>query len=69
MIGAMPRKSAPKPDDPEQSKRFIDMAREVGADETEEGRKAFERAFDKVIDRPKKDPYSSGSKAPKPSLP
>lgn len=34
-----------KPDDPEQSKRFIDAAREVEADETEE---VAERAFNKV---------------------
>lgn len=31
----MPRKPAPKPDDPEQSERFIAMAREIGAAETE----------------------------------
>lgn len=35
-----------KPDDPEQMKRFIDTAREHGADETEEG---AERAFTKVV--------------------
>lgn len=34
-----------KPDNPEQSKRFIDMAREREADETEEG---ADRAFKKV---------------------
>ncbi|GEM_PF-2371187 len=28
----MSRKPSPKPDDPAQSKRFIEMAREVGAD-------------------------------------
>jgi hypothetical protein len=44
----MPRKPTPKPDDPAESKRFIDMARELGADETEKGREAFERAFKKV---------------------
>jgi hypothetical protein len=34
----------PKQDDPEQSKRFIDAARDVGADETEKGAdKAFNR--------------------------
>ena len=27
----MPRKPAPKPDDPKQSKRFEEIAREVGA--------------------------------------
>lgn len=41
----MPRKPTPKPDDPEQSKRFIDMAREVEAAETKE---EAERAFKKV---------------------
>lgn len=40
-----------KPDDPEQSKRFIDAAREVGADETEED---AEKAFRKVARQPKK---------------
>lgn len=47
----MPRK--PKPDDPAESKRFIDMAREIGADESDEGRKAFERAFRKVVEPPR----------------
>lgn len=47
----MPRKPKPPPDDPAESKRFIDMAREIGADESEEGRKAFERAFDRVAER------------------
>jgi hypothetical protein len=45
----MPRKLKPKPDDPEQSKRFIDMAREVQADETERGREAFERTLKKIV--------------------
>jgi hypothetical protein len=35
----------PKQDDAEQSKRFIDTAREIGADETKEG---ADRAFKKV---------------------
>jgi len=48
----MPRKLKPEPDDPAQSKRFIDMAREVGADETEKGREAFERAFEKIKSEP-----------------
>ena len=57
----MPRKpkspKPPPPDDPAQLKRFIDMAREVGADETEKGREAFERAFKKVVaKRVKRDP-------------
>lgn len=39
--------SKPKPhDDPDQSKRFIDKAREIEADETEKG---ADRAFKKVI--------------------
>ena len=42
----MPRKPKPPPDDPEQSKRFIDMAREIGADAT---KGEFERAFKKVL--------------------
>jgi hypothetical protein len=41
----MGRKPAPKPDDPAQSKRFIEAARKAGADETEEG---ADRAFKKV---------------------
>jgi hypothetical protein len=36
------------PDDPEQSKRFVDTAREIGADETEEGAR---KAFKKVVPR------------------
>jgi hypothetical protein len=42
----MPRKPAPPPDDPEQSKRFIDMARAVEAEGTDE---EFSRAFKKII--------------------
>jgi len=38
----MARKPAPKPDDPAQSKRFIDMAREV---ETDDDPTRFDRAF------------------------
>ena len=41
----MGRKPQPRPDDPAQSKRFIDTAREIEADESEEG---AERAFKKV---------------------
>jgi hypothetical protein len=44
----MPRKAAPPRDDPAESKRFIDMAREIEADETDRGRKAFERVLNKV---------------------
>jgi hypothetical protein len=46
----MPRgskqKPTPKPDDPAESKRFIDMAREVEADESDD---ALDRAFKKVV--------------------
>lgn len=41
----MTRKPTPKRDDPDQSQRFIDTAREIGADETKEGADA---AFKKV---------------------
>ena len=43
----MPRK-ATKHDDPEQSKRFIDAAKEVEADDD----KALERAFKKIVKSP-----------------
>jgi hypothetical protein len=46
----MPRKPKPPPDNPEQFKRFIDMAREVEVDESPG---AFDRAFKKVA-RPQK---------------
>jgi hypothetical protein len=36
----------PKPDDPEQSKRFAEAARQIEADESGE---AFRRAFDKIV--------------------
>jgi hypothetical protein len=41
----MPRKPALKPDNPEQYKRFLKTAREVGADEPGE---AVDRVFDQV---------------------
>ena len=56
----MPRKPAPKPDDPEQFKRFIEMARKVEVDESPG---AFDRAFDKVI-KPQSAPKAA-SKSPK----
>lgn len=46
----MPRKSKLPPDDPAQSKRFIDMAREVGAEKPSPN---FERLFRKVAEQPK----------------
>jgi hypothetical protein len=56
----MSRKSEPppEPDDPKQSKRFIDMAREAGA---EQASPDFERVFRKVAEQPK------GHPPPKPS--
>jgi hypothetical protein len=44
----MPAKK-PKPDEKPQRERFIETAREIGADETQEG---FEKAFEKVIQKP-----------------
>jgi hypothetical protein len=41
---AKPR--VPKPDDPEQSRRFVEAARQIEADETGE---AFRRALEKVV--------------------
>lgn len=49
----MTRKPAPKPDDPAQSKRFIETAEEVGAD-GDDG--ALERAFTKIV-RQKKEKH------------
>jgi hypothetical protein len=49
----MPRKPKPKPDNPEQFKRFIDMAREIEVDESPE---ALDRAFNKVVRRKKDEP-------------
>jgi|HubBroStandDraft_5_1064220.scaffolds.fasta_scaffold968878_2 hypothetical protein len=40
----------PKPEDPAQHKRFIDMAREVEVDEREG---AFDRAFERISDKAK----------------
>ena len=48
---SMPRKPKPQPDDPAQSKRFIDMAREIGADESVKGREAFDLTFKKIVPR------------------
>ncbi len=41
----MPKKPEPKPDNAEQSKRFIETAEQVEADDEE----ALERAFKKII--------------------
>ncbi len=45
------KKAVLKPDDPAQSKRFIEAARKHGADETREG---ANRAFKKVTAAPSK---------------
>jgi len=45
----MPRKPT-KPDDAEQSKRFLETAEEVGADDEQ----ALERAFKKIAPSPRK---------------
>lgn len=42
----MTKKTEHKPDDPEQSKRFIDTAREIESDESEKG---ADKAFKKVV--------------------
>jgi hypothetical protein len=49
----MGRKPAPKPDNAEQSKRFIETAEEVGAD-ADDG--ALERAFKKIAREEKPSP-------------
>jgi hypothetical protein len=41
-----PKRKNPKQDDPEQSKRFVETARQIEADETGE---AFRRAFEKIV--------------------
>ncbi len=45
----MPPKPDRKSDNPEQSKRFIEAAKEAGADESKEG---ADKAFKRVIQRP-----------------
>lgn len=54
----MPRKPT-KPDDPEQSKRFIETAEEVGAD-TDDG--ALERALKKAGRSPNRPPRDTDTK-------
>ncbi len=46
----MTKKPQRTPDDPEQSKRFIEAARKAEVDETEEG---ADKAFKKVADKSK----------------
>jgi hypothetical protein len=47
----MGRKPAPKPDDKAQSQRFLDIAKEVGADDDD----ALNRAFEKIKSQPTKE--------------
>jgi hypothetical protein len=54
----MGRKPTPKPDDPEQSKRFIETAEEVEATDDE----ALERAFKKIIRSPTRPDRDTGTK-------
>jgi hypothetical protein len=53
----MPRKPAPKPDNPEQFKRFIETAREVEVDESPD---ALDRALERIIRRGRKRPSKVG---------
>lgn len=57
----MPRKPPPKPDNPEQFKRFIATAREIGA---EEQGKTFDRVLRKVADGPRELKPSRATKKP-----
>jgi hypothetical protein len=50
-VAEMPRKPKPQPDNPEQFKRFIDMARKVEVDESPG---ALDRALDKIMGRPQR---------------
>jgi hypothetical protein len=51
----MLRKPAPKSDDPAQSQRFVETAKEVSADTDDE---ALERAFKEVVNISKQRPPS-----------
>lgn len=53
MARKIPAERKPKLTDAERHKRFVDMAREVEADEST---KAFDRAFAKVVTKPRKAP-------------
>lgn len=52
----MPGKQKPTPDDPEQSKRFEETAKELEADKNKE---AFERALEEVF-RPQRQEKKNG---------
>ena len=51
MAGKSAAKPKPKLTDADRHKRFVDMAREVGASDDP---KAFDKAFKKVVGKPKK---------------
>jgi hypothetical protein len=53
----MSRKPKPEPDDPEQSRRFIETAGERGAEQPSPD---FERVFRKLAERPKEPSRKSG---------
>lgn len=55
----MAREPQQKHDDPDQSKRFIDKAKEIEADETEEG---ADKAFKRVAPGKKAITRSNGAK-------
>jgi hypothetical protein len=57
------RKPKPKADDPKQYRRFVDMAREVEADENPE---AMDRAFIKVVSSPRRAVTQDRAKEKKP---
>ncbi len=56
----MPAKK-PKPDEKPQRERFIETAREIGADETQEG---FEKGFDNIDPKKADRPIIPTPKAP-----
>ena len=61
----MPARKPPPPyDDPEQSRRFIDMAREVGADDEAGREDVFSEVVRKLGTTPKEQPSKKG-KPPK----
>lgn len=54
-----PPVKAPPPDDPAQSRRFIEMAKEVGADEAPEA-DMFQRVVRRLGDTPKEPRQTKG---------
>jgi hypothetical protein len=56
----MPRKPKPPPDDPEQSKRFIEAAREIGTNESPE---AFEQVFARATSKTRRRKVASNDAA------